>query len=82
MEDLSLAPGAILEPQKHENSGIFIHLCESFKRARMKPILKVHLEEKLTPVVVLNILGHLGLKQAKNEPRSLTTSSYFVPSKP
>ena len=79
---LFLAPEAILEPQKPENSGIFIHLCESFKRAKMKQILQVHSEDKLTPAVVLNTLGHLRLRQAQNEPMSLMASSYSVPSNP
>lgn len=52
MGALFLAPEAILKPLKSENSGIFIHLCESFKGAEMKQILLVHFE-KLTPAVVL-----------------------------
>lgn len=47
---------------------IFIPLCESFKRAKMKQILKVHSKEELTLAVVLNTCGHLGLRQAQNEP--------------
>lgn len=53
MGALFLAPEAILEPLKSGNSGIFIHFCESFKRAEMKQILPVHFE-KLTPAVVLH----------------------------
>lgn len=45
MVALFLAPEAILEPQKQENSEISIHLSESFIRAKMKQILKAHLEE-------------------------------------
>lgn len=50
------------------------------KELRMKQILKVRFEEQLTLTVVLNIFGHLELRQ--NESMSLTTSSYSVPSNP
>lgn len=48
----------------------------------MKQILKVRFEKHLTPTVVLNIFGHLELRQAQNESMNLTTSSYSVPSNP
>lgn len=48
----SLVSGSILEPQEPENSGIFVHLCETFK-AKMKQILQVCFEERLTPATCL-----------------------------
>lgn len=49
----------------------------------MKQILKqVHFDEELTPEVVLNTLGHVGLSQTRNEPLSLTIFSYSMPSNP
>lgn len=55
----------------------FHSLVLSFKRAKMKQILQVHFEDKLTPAVVLNTLGHLRLRRAQNEPMSLIASSYL-----
>lgn len=68
-----------MEPQKQENSGIFIPLCETLERAKMKQILKVHFEKELTPTVVLNTFGHLELKQAQDESVNLTISSSSSP---